>query len=235
MSANTLESYARLVAFLGKVLSPDYEIALHRIDTENKAIMAIANGHVSGRTVGAPITDLALKLIKSREYESKDYVLNYKGLSKDGKILRSSTFFIKDDDNRLIGLLCINFDDSRAVDISQQIMSLCMPGADRSVENHELSNINQDFPLANVIVDPVENFSHSISEMVESVIKNCLPDPNIPVSRLTQDEKSHIVDVLNQKGIFMLKGAVSQVARSLSCSEPTVYRYLNMLNSEKES
>jgi len=41
------------------------------------------------------------------------------------------------------------------------------------------------------------------------------------------------VDILNQKGIFMLKGAVSEVAKQLHCSEPSIYRYLNILNKDK--
>lgn len=42
-----------------------------------------------------------------------------------------------------------------------------------------------------------------------------------------------IVDILNQKGIFLLKGSVYQVSKKLRCSDPTIYRYLGTLNSEK--
>lgn len=226
MQTKIIQQYTAFVDFLGKVLGPDYEIALHEIDSENQSIIAIANGHVSGRKVGAPITELALKMIKDKVYESCDYILNYKGVSKSGKVLRSSTIFIKDENGGLVGMLCINFDDSRYLDISRRIFKLCHPDSADN-ENYPL------FPMPDTFSGSVESFPDTISEVTEAVMKSSLSNGDIPADRLTQAEKLHIVDILNQKGIFLLKGAVSQVAKQLCCSEPTVYRYLSVLNNEK--
>ena len=221
-----VKQYASMVNFLGKVLGPDYEIALHEINFVNKSIIAIANESISGRKVGAPLTELALKMIKDRVYEKCNYVLNYKGVSKSGKTLRSSTFFIKDDNGNLVGMLCINFDDSRYKDISQQILNLSNPLPDNCEGNPLVS-------LQNTFISAEESFPENIGEITDSVIKNLILNKDIPAERLTQAEKLHIVDVLNQKGIFLLKGAVSQVAKQLCSSEPTIYRYLSILNNEK--
>ena len=90
-------------------------------------------------------------------------------------------------------------------------------------------------PIAppNALSDAVESFPETISEAMETVMNGCLQNSDISPDRLTQSEKIHIVEILNQRGIFLLKGAVSQVAKQLCCSEPTIYRYLNMVNSEK--
>jgi predicted transcriptional regulator YheO len=227
-SSKILKRYGILVEFLGKVLGPDYEIALHEISSDSQSIIAIANGHISGRKVGAPITDLALKMIKDRMYETHDYILNYKGISKFGKVLRSSTIFIKEESGRLIGMLCINFDDSRYADLSRQIFELCniLPsGAEEPKET--------PLELPNPLADTVESFPETIGEVIESVMKACLPGSGMYSDRLTQMEKMHIVDILNKRGVFLLKGAVSQVAKQLCCSEPTVYRYLSALNNDK--
>ena len=45
-------------------------------------------------------------------------------------------------------------------------------------------------------------------------------------SRLTAREKREVVEELNARGVFLLKGVVTEVARRLSVSEQTVYRYL---------
>lgn len=221
-----VKQYVAMANFLGKVLGPDYEIALHEINSDNKSIIAIVNESISGRKVGAPLTELALEMIKDRVYEKCNYVLNYKGVSKSGKTLRSSTFFIKDGNGNLIGMLCINFDDSRYKDISRQILNLSNPLPDDCGSDPLVS-------LQNTFASAEESFPESIGEITDSVIKNSLPNNDISTDRLTQAEKLHIVDILNQKGIFLLKGAVSQVAKQLCCSEPTVYRYLNTLNNEK--
>ncbi|MFR4851834.1 MAG: PAS domain-containing protein [Butyricicoccus sp.] len=112
VASQLLQQYVKLTEFLGHTLGPDYEVALHDLTDRNRSIVAIANSHVSGRKLGAPLTNTALKILRDKSYESQDYLLHYRGVSADGRILRSSTFFIKQN-GKLIGMLCINFDDSR--------------------------------------------------------------------------------------------------------------------------
>ena len=121
-----LQHYVKLTEFLGQALGPDYEVALHDLTDKNRSIIAIANNHVSGREIGAPLTNVALSILQDKSYESSDYRLHYYGVSINGKDLRSNTMFIKQD-GRLIGMLCINFDDSRYRAISNQVMGLCHP------------------------------------------------------------------------------------------------------------
>lgn len=107
-----LQQYMKLTEFLGLTLGPDYEVALHDLTNKDRSIIAIANNYISGREIGAPLTNMALGILRDRSYETNDYCLQYHGISVNGKDLRSNTFFIKQD-GRLIGMLCINFDDSR--------------------------------------------------------------------------------------------------------------------------
>ena len=41
-----------------------------------------------------------------------------------------------------------------------------------------------------------------------------------------------IMDILNRKGVFLLKGSVSYVAKELHSSEASIYRYLGKLNNK---
>lgn len=226
MDKTTLNQFTKLVEFLGKVLGPDYEIVLHDLTDTRYSIVAIANGHVSGRSVGAPLTNLGLKVMTMGSYKNSDYLINYNGASRTNRVLRSSTMFLKDDNGEIVGMLCINFDDSKYVALSEEILKLCHPD--------ELILQNKSYDSVNSILNDVpENFSESIEEVTQTVLQKVLAHENIPVDRLTQDERLSIVDVLNQKGIFMLKGAVSEVAKQLHCSEPSIYRYLNILNKDK--
>jgi predicted transcriptional regulator YheO len=43
---------------------------------------------------------------------------------------------------------------------------------------------------------------------------------------MTPEEKKELVDALNDRGVFLLKGVVSEVADRLEVSEQTIYRYL---------
>ena len=65
MNSDILQHYTVLVEFLGKALGPDYEVVLHDLSSKDFAIAAIANGHISGRKVGGPLTDAALRMLSS--------------------------------------------------------------------------------------------------------------------------------------------------------------------------
>ena len=92
---DTLDYYKKLVEFLGQVLGEHGEVVLRDCRKPNHDIVAIANGHVSGRTIGAPITDFTLSVLANEEWKEKDYVANYVGRAAPNKNLRSSTYFIR--------------------------------------------------------------------------------------------------------------------------------------------
>ena len=69
-----LEPYRTLVSFLGEALGPDYEVVLHDLTSEEGTIAAIVNNTISGRTEGAPMSNMALRFIHGRVYEKQPYV-----------------------------------------------------------------------------------------------------------------------------------------------------------------
>ena len=228
-----LRQYMILTEFLGKVLGPQYEITLHDLSSQKQSVAAIVNGHISGRTEGAPLTDLALRFVKDRVYEEMDYRTGYWGVSQNKAPLRSSTMFIKDENGQLIGMLCINRDVGQCLELMDQLsrlMQLDLPalgqGGSAGIPHlHPSHDPSQDSGQ-----DNIETFSNSLSDLVASALDKVLSDPAIPKERLTQEEKMEVVDALNQKGVFLLKGAVSEVAGQLHSSEASIYRYISKLN-----
>ncbi len=98
----------------------------------------------------------------------------------------------------------------------------------------ELIHKNNFEVLENIkFSDESDSIGTTIEEVSENAIRRVLKNSSIPLDRLTKDEKFEIVKVLDEKGIFMLKGAVSYVAELLYSSEATIYRYLNDINAGK--
>ena len=195
-----LEPYRTLVSFLGEALGPDYEVVLHDLTSEEGTIAAIVNNNISGRTEGAPLSNMALRFIHGRVYEKQPYVAGYQGASQAKGRLRSSTMFIKDG----------SFDAAKYSRMAQELLALC--GA------HQ-----EPSPTLGV-----ENFVSSLPDAVQAAITD-VTGSVLPPDRLTMDEKIRIVDDLHQAGIFYMKGAVSEVAAQLGSSEATIYRYLSKL------
>lgn len=220
MNQENLQFYTALAKFLGKTLGTQYEVILHVLDSGNFHIASIENSHVSGRSLNSPITGFALELIQSKKHLTQDYVLNYKAQTINGKSLKGSTFFIKGKNGRLEGMLCINQDTSRYEELAQDILAL--------------ANLSSTAPATIQLTeeaatpDLVEILDDSIEGIVYSIVSPELLDQKILLSK---ELKVEIVRNLNEKGVFQIKGAVARVSEILNISEPSVYRYIKMVEA----
>jgi predicted transcriptional regulator YheO len=228
-TVNHLKKYINLVEFIGNFLPPNCEIVLHDVNNVHRSIVAIKNNHISGRDTGGPITDFGLMLLKDKVYEEKDYILNYSSKTKDGKILRSSTYFVKNDNNELIAMLCVNIDLS----VGKTIKNFF----DKYLSIYLGNSINGDFIEDNIEhnndvkndTDIIEHFENSVDDIVGNIVQQNLARLNLPPERLSAEERIEIVRILNENGIFLIKGSVAEAAKQLRVSENTVYRYINKL------
>lgn len=232
MKQDILLHYTTLVEFLGRTLGPDYEVVLHDLSSKDLAIAAIANSHISGREVGGPLTDAALRMLSSKAYETDDFLCNYKGLAQNGHVLRSSTMFIRDEERRPIGLLCINFDDHRYQELQQNLLSIIHPDTFQKESPTQPASAPEEAAAPSKAATPItESFSMDIPALMQKMFDDATASLETPIDRLNQYERRDIVEQLNEQGLFQLKGAVSFVARKFSCSNATIYRYLSEISA----
>lgn len=238
MTPDMLQQYSVIVQFLGKTLGPDYEIVLHDLSPDHNQIVAIANNHVSGRNIGSPLTNASLKMLIDKAYETDDFLCNYKGIAENGRLLRSSTMFIKDAQGNPAGLLCINFDDSRFMDLQDTLLSVIHPkeyiAARPFMKKYEKSETTAASSQTDAVPDPepsaiTENFSMDIPSLMHKMFADATVAMPTPADRLNQQEKKEIIEKLHKQGLFQLKGAITFVAEQFACSSATIYRYLSEL------
>ena len=213
----SLEPYAKLVYFLSAALGDNCEIALHDLTSKDQEIVAISNNPISGREVGAKLSNLSLHYLEEKRYLNHDYVMNYKTVGNDGKLMRAATYFIKEEGREMpVGMLCINVNISDLEYLTSTIKKILGIKEEKDIE----------FKMDN----PVEILSSPLDEMIDMYIKECLEKMGFPsyflAERLNVDEKIKVVKYLQEKGTFKVKGAIVLVAEKLAVSEPTVYRYL---------
>lgn len=222
MSADfDFSSYIQLVDFLGACFGEDTEVVLYSFEDIDHSVIAIHNGHISGRTIGAPLTRFALSKLKDKGKEGPPYYLNYLGMSKNNVPLRCNSFFILDKKGNPRGMLSINTDVSKykaAAKILQKLAYLPSMDSDEK-ENSSSVEILQ--------TDPEDIISNLISEITHHT--------GVLANRLTVDEKIEVVRRLNEEKFFLIKGSVSKVAIALGVSEATVYRYLSNVNKKMKN
>ena len=122
-----LEPYAALVPFLGVALGDNVEVALHDLTSPEQEVVAIANGEISGREVGAKLSNLSVHYLETKQYEKSDYVMNYKTAGPDGKLLKSATYWIKEPGNSPIEILSSPLDEMVEKYINECMQNMGVP------------------------------------------------------------------------------------------------------------
>ncbi|WP_297577354.1 transcriptional regulator [uncultured Deefgea sp.] len=195
-----------LVDFIAAVLGKDSEVVVHDLSDVSASLAAISNGHLSGRAVGAPATDLALRMLQEcMQASDVSYKLNYRSKTRGGVLLRSSTLIIKGEHGQAAAMLCVNTDDKRLLELQESVNRL-LP-ADMTEQHQEL-------------------LSASVDDVGQEILHSVLEQYPITPSRMSADEKSQVVKDLEQRGLFSIRGFVAKTAAILEISEPTLYRYL---------
>lgn len=186
------------------------EVVIHDITQPDHSVVYIA-GNVTNRQLGAPLTDLVLEQVRRYGNNCED-ILNYGTTTRDGKTLRSSTTFVRDDNGEVIGCLCINVDMTPLLSWRYFL--------DKSLS-----------------AEPTlvrENFSNDVTEALNGIMKSILETYHVPVASLPREEKLTIITLLDDKGVFLVKGAVDQVACALGVSRYSIYNYLEEVRSQKQ-
>ncbi len=109
--------------------------------------------------------------------------MGYTTEGRNGHILHSATYFIKDSEGELLGMLCLNMDTSdmlAARDLINKVIHSA--GFDRSVRK-------EDYAASAVEEEHSETFPKSMEDLTESLIVRVISDTNILPERMTPEEK----------------------------------------------
>jgi len=202
-----LDHYVTVAETLGTMLAPILEVAVHDLRKPDASIIAIYNGHLTGRDVGDGATDLGLRRLRGEDVP--DAIVGYANESPDGTKMKSSSLAIRDDEGELIGALCLNLDISYFEQYGKFVQRL--------ISTHESAHIDdgEDFGATS----PAEDIRDAIDQI-------CLSKGWMGRS-LSNDQKRTIVEVLYRQGHFKKRGAVTIMADQLGLTRPSIYNYKN--------
>ncbi|MCU8012114.1 transcriptional regulator [Shewanella sp. SM74] len=205
-----LKSIENIVDGIAAMYGQHTEVVLHSLDAKHPSVVKIANGHVTGREVGAPITNLALLKLKTGQDISNSYLTK----CANGKTLRSITTVIRNSKNQPIGLLCINSDMDAPL---QSVLRTMMP---EQLLGSELTSSPEVF---------ARNIDEALHSTIDSVNHEVRANPAISTSQKSRE----IVNQLHELGIFELKDSAQVAATRLGISVHSIYRYLREIKANQ--
>ena len=144
-----LKSYEAVVDGLAMLIGSHCEIVLHSLEDLKCSAVRIANGEHTGRKIGSPITDLALRMLHDMTGADSNVSKAYFTRAKSGVLMKSVTIAIRNREQRVIGLLCINMN----LDVPfSQIMTTFMPPETQEVA----SSVNFASSVEDLVMQTLE-------------------------------------------------------------------------------
>lgn len=204
-----LENFRSIAIGIAKTLGEKGEVVLHDLKNPESSLFLIA-GDVTHRKIGAPCTDLVLSQYHL-EGGPKD-LLNYSVQLPDGRRIKSSIIFIKNQVGQAVGCLGINYDLTEMEMVMSTISSFS-----RTDDTNE---------------EKRETFASTIQEIIEAMIKEAKESVGRTVPYMSKEDKVDVIHYLDKKGAFLVKGAVDLVAQNLGVSRYTIYNYIKEIEEK---
>lgn len=212
-----LAALVPIVDVLGTVVGENVEVVLHDLTRPESSVVKIVNGHVSGRAVGdsilkGPLDDQGFieltRTAKRSDDSPHSLLLGYTTRTRDGRELRSSTVIFRDSTDTPFVSLCINTDLSVVFQAHALLQSMLYRTEKAEASSKESPGV--DVLMQEIIADAVRRFGK-------------------PVSMMNKEEKVHAVEIMLQRGLFIVKGGVEHAASALGVTRFTIYNYLDTL------
>jgi predicted transcriptional regulator YheO len=188
------------------------EVAIHDLTVENAAdssIIYIENGEVTGRKVGDGASAVVLEELSQAEQNREDRI-GYFTKTSDGKVLKSTTVYIRDEKGRATAIFSINHDITALSVAAASLTELTAPAT---------------------ACEP-ERITPHVGELLDELLWKSTELIGKPVSLMNKDDKQRAIRYLNSKGALLITKSGDKIAKYFGISKFTLYSYLT---DEEES
>lgn len=202
-----IEQYVPIAEMIGRTFGKDCEVVLHDLADPEHTVVHTVNNSVTKRQIGESFNQLVPQVLLDKSLDS-GLVANYYFHTQDGRLIKSSTALIKDGSNNVIGAMCINVDTTH---ITRQIAWL-----------QEMLPCLEDIPEKEA---PMVDADTNINDVAEVLIDHMLVGKRIEF--MSRREKAELMNDMERRGIFLMKGAIDKVSAKTGISKVTIYGYLD--------
>ena len=149
--------------------------------------------------------------------DSTDEIQDHSGYlmkTSDGKILKCSTSYIRDDDGTLHYVFGINYDITKLTMIESALHALVTP-------------VNKE--------EKPKEITHSVNDLLDHLIEESVALVGKPVALMNKEDKVTAIQFLNDSGAFLITKSGDKVANYFGISKYTLYSYIDMKDTNVES
>ncbi len=210
-NTSTFAILKQLAKGLAAQFGSNCEVVIHDLAEEHidHSIVYIENGHISNRELGGGPSPIVLDTISHHEEHPVDR-LAYLTQTDSGRILKSSTLFIRDENDRVRYILAMNYDITNLLAIDHSISSLISCPEDTE---------KQESP---------KRITKDVNELLDELIKQSVDLVGVPVALMSKEDKIRAINFLNDAGAFLITKSGDKVSKYFNISKYTLYSYVDI-------
>lgn len=187
------------------------EVLIHDLQGDlDTSLVYIENGTITNRHVGDGPSHVVLDVLNYDDGSEGRF--GYLTKTKDGRILKSSTMYIRDDNGNIEYLLGINQDITEFVMMHRSLESL--------------------IGIGQAETGTVEKITTSVSELLDDLLLEAERLVGKPGPLMNKVERLKAISYLNEKGAFLISKSSEKIAEYFNISKFTLYSDLNTVKEE---
>jgi len=204
----SLELFKQLAHGIAVHFGDNCEIVLHDLTTGNieSSIIVIENGHITNRKLGDGPSHVVLEALRDDHSKLEDH-LGYLTKTADGRILKSSTIYIRNENNKVTHIFSINYDITSLLLIETALGSL--------------TGINDK-------TKEPEKITRNVNDLLEDLIEQSVKIVGKPVALMNKEEKITAIRFLNKSGAFLITKSGDKISKYFGISKYTLYSYIDV-------
>ena len=208
-----LDFLKQLAHGLAVQFGPSCEVVIHDLSGKDldKSIVYIENGEVSNRHAGDGPSGIVLETLRSDPAKVRDR-LAYLTKTADGRILKSSTMYIRDERGNIAYIFSLNYDITALLTVESALRDLT------HTEPADPSERETDAP---------RTITHNVTELLDQLIEQAIARVGKPVALMNKDDKVAVVQYLNNAGAFLITKSGDKISSLLGISKFTLYSYMD--------
>ena len=208
MDASVLQFMLQLAKGLARQFGPNCEVVVLDLDSNDpdSSIVAIENGQVTGRKVGDGPSHVVLEARKATPPPAEDH-LAYLTRTPGGKVLKSSTLYIRDGEGKVEAVFSINFDVSALLAAESAVRDLAAPREEAQGEPTRITK--------------------NVADLLDDLLRESVELVGKPVALMDREDKIRAIRFLSDAGALLITKAGDKIAKYFGISKFTLYSYLD--------
>ena len=199
--------YIPIADGIARQFGENCEVVLYDLTCKDieQSMVYVVNGHVTHRQAGDGPSHIVLETLPKKPSNLKDH-LGYLTQTSDGRILKSSTIYLRDDTGQPVGILAINYDITGLTMAESALKSLI-----KSDDAHEPERIPQN-----------------VNDLLDDLIAQSVKLVGKPVALMNKEDKVKAIRFLNESGAFLVTKSGDKISRYFGISKYTLYSYIDI-------